>query len=293
LTRLGDASPPAERGATNNRLATFWHGPLHPIAFGCLASFASMGVALRLYSYDETIEAPRGVEVANARMICRDETLVHRYLAGGKPSLASFADRFRYQMIRQTGECWVDADMVCLDKPDFSSDAFVFGLQSNPYGELLINNAVLRLPPDHPVLTALIERALAGVDVDQSWGAIGPFLWTTIAAEGGIASAARKSSDFYPIEPDDFWKFLLPAYRDEVAAIVKRSTFLHLWSEMFGRSGYDKSACPPAGSFLHEAFERVGTLNRFSRIYQERELVGIIERWSAREDAATPAAGSS
>jgi hypothetical protein len=162
-------------------------------------------------------------------------------------------------------------------------DAFVFGLQSNPYGELLINNAVLRLPPDHPVLIALIERALASADVDQSWGAIGPFLLTKLAAEGGIAPLARKSSDFYPIDPDDFWKFLLPAYRDEVAATAKQSTFLHLWSEMFDRSGYDKAACPPAGSFLHEALERIGTLNRFARIYAESELVEIIDRWSARE----------
>jgi hypothetical protein len=283
LTRPADADPPAERGAKNNRLATFWHGPLHPIALGCLASFASMGVPLRLYSYDEAIEAPRGVEVANARTICPDDTLVHRYLAGGKPSLASFADRFRYQMIRQTGECWVDADMVCLNRPDFSHDPFVFGLQSNPYGDLLINNAVLRLPPDHPVLTALIERALAAVDVDQSWGAIGPFLLTKLAMDGGIAPLARKSSDFYPIEPDDFWKFLLPAYRDEVAATVRQSTLLHLWSEMFERSGYDKSAAPPTGSFLHEAFERIGILNRFARIYAESELVEIIDRWSARE----------
>jgi hypothetical protein len=249
-----------------------------------------MGAALRLYSYDETIDAPRGVEVANARTICPDETLVHRYLAGGKPSLASFADRFRYQMIRQTGECWVDADMVCLKRPDLTSDAFVFGLQSNPYGEVLINNAVLRLPPDHPVLTALIERALACADVDQSWGAIGPFLLTKLAVVGGIAPLARKSSDFYPIEPDEFWKFLLPAYRGDVATAVQQSTFLHLWSEMFERSGYDKSACPPAGSFLHEIFERVGTLNRFGRIYDERELVGIIERWSVQENERKQAA---
>ena len=259
--------------------ATFWHGRLDAIAYSCLASFAHVGADLRLYSYDDKIDAPRGVVVADARQICPDESLLSRYLTAGKPSLAKFADMFRYRLIRETGCCWVDTDIICLQKPDFSRDAIVFGRQSNPYGEVLINNAVLKLPSAHPLLNELNHKAEDAVDVDQKWGAIGPFLLTELAVRHGVEPEARDFSAFYPIEPDDFWKMLLPAYRDSVAAATKPATFLHLWGEMFGRSAYDKAACPPVGSFLHEMFQRVGTLHRFERVYDEREIDALMAEW--------------
>ncbi|WP_158818265.1 hypothetical protein [Methylocapsa sp. S129] len=272
--------------------ATFWHGPLDAIAYSCLASFASVGASLCVYSYDDKIDAPRGVEVADARRICPDESLLSRYLTGGKPSLASFADMFRYKLIRETGCCWVDTDIICLRKPDFSGDPIVFGRQSNPYGEFLVNNAVLKLPPAHPVLNELIQKAEGAVDIDQKWGAIGPFLLTELVVRHGVEPYARDFFAFYPIEPDDFWKMLAPAYRDDVAAAVKQATFLHLWGEMFGRSGYDKTVCPPVGSFLHEIFQRLGTLHRFKRVYDERELRSLMAKWMPQDDLSNPAVRS-
>lgn len=263
--------------------ATFWHGPLNPIAYSCLASFAHIGVDLRVYSYDDDIDCPRGVEVADARQICPDQSLLQRYVAGGKPSLAKFADLFRYMLLRQTGCCWVDTDIICLEKPDIAGDSIVFGRQSEAYGRSLINNAVLKLPPEHPVLAELIRRAQAAVDVDQPWGAIGPFLLTDLAEKYGVESCAREFVEFYPIEPDHFWKPLLPAYRDSVVAATRQATFLHLWGELIERSAYDKSACPPVGSFVYDAFQRFGTLDRFQRVYGERELESRMAEWKARD----------
>src|SRR5579862_9951210 len=94
--------------------ATFWHGPLNPVAYACLASFPHCGAGLRVYSYEASLAVPSGVEVADARLICPDQSLLRRYLAGGRPSLAKFADLFRYLMIRETGCCWVDTDIICL-----------------------------------------------------------------------------------------------------------------------------------------------------------------------------------
>ena len=106
--------------------ASFWHGgPLNAFAYACLASFPDEGADLSLYSYDPRLEAPRGVKLLDARTICPDETLVARYLANGKPSIATFADMFRYRMIRETGQCWVDTDLVCLKTPDFAKAATI------------------------------------------------------------------------------------------------------------------------------------------------------------------------
>ena len=56
-------------------------------------------MSLRVFSYDPRLELPAGVRLADARTICPDELLTHRFIANGKPSLAHFADMFRYRMI--------------------------------------------------------------------------------------------------------------------------------------------------------------------------------------------------
>jgi hypothetical protein len=264
--------------------ATFWHGPLNPIAYSCLASFPNVGAPLRLYSYDDRLDLPPGVELADARGICPDETLLSRYVVGGKPSIAMFADMFRYRLIRDFGCCWVDADLICLRRPDFVDEAIVFGRQAEAHGKALINNAVLRLPRDHPLLEELLARAEAALDIEQSWGAIGPFLLTDLAEKYGLDARAHDVSDFYPVDADNFWRPLLPTYRAAVGKAAERATFLHLWSEMFERAAYDKSACPPAGSFLHDAFGRLGTLDRFSRVYEASELTAVLSKWIGKED---------
>jgi hypothetical protein len=268
--------------------ASFWHGPLDALEYAGLASFARAGATPRLYSYDLGIEAPLGVEIADARGICPDESLLRRYRVAGKASLATFADMFRYQLIRRTGCCWIDTDILCLARPDFSQDAIVFGRQPEFHGESVINNAVLKLPSDHRLLDDLIAHAEDAIDKELSWGAIGPFLLTELAEKHGVAGFARDFTAFYPIEPDDFWKLLLPEWREAVVATKSRSTFLHLWGELFNRCGYDKSVCPPMGSFLYEFFERIGTIDRFARVYGEEEVRALTAEWMRKDvDGAT------
>ena len=85
---------------------------------------------------------------------------------------------------------------------------------------------------------------------------------------------------------------LSPAFRDGVAAATNPSTFLHLWREMFERSAYDKNVCPPAGSFLHEIFQRIETLHRFKRVYEPNEFEALLAAWrpvkNPPEQAAQP-----
>jgi hypothetical protein len=270
--------------------ATFWRGPLNPIAYSCLASFPRVGARLCVYAYERDLVLPAGVERADAREICPDLSLLDRYRVGGKPSIAMFADMFRYKLIRDTGCCWVDSDIVCLRRPDFSGEAIVYGRQAEARGKALINNAVLKLPVDHPLLADLIARAEAAVGVDQSWGAIGPFLLTDLAERRGVDHLARGEADFYPIDADRFWRLLLPASYDAVAAVAKRATFLHLWSAMFERASYDLWAAPPMGSYLHGVFRRLRTLNRFGRVYDGPMVSVLLKEWIEKDSPAGGAA---
>lgn len=137
---------PGRHRSTDGEFGTFWEGQLDPLIYSCLASFPHVGAKLRVYSYDSNCELPPGVELVDARTICRDETLVGRYIADGQRSFAKFANLFRYRMIRKTGLCWVDTDILCLRRPDFSSSPMVFGRQLEPSHSWSINNAVLKLP---------------------------------------------------------------------------------------------------------------------------------------------------
>ena len=111
----------------------------------------------------------------DARSISPDESQVRRYIVDGKPSIATFADMFRYRMIQETGCCWVDADFVCLTRPSFLDEPYIFCRQADAVSTLLVNNAVLRLPPSDPALAELVATAESMIDVDQKWGALGLF----------------------------------------------------------------------------------------------------------------------
>ena len=209
-----------------------------------------------LYSYETALTPPPDVELRDARSVCPDETLVDRFLVAGRPSLAAFADMFRYRMIERTGLCWVDADLVCLKKPGFARAPYVFCRQADAVSTLLVNNAVLRLPRTEPALAELVATVKGVVDVDQKWGSTGPFLLTPVLERHGLYDKALDPHVCYPIEPEQFWKLFLPSRRAHVEQIVEGATFVHLWSEAIRWSGYDLENLPAARILSLRPFRR-------------------------------------
>ena len=248
----------------------------------CLASFPARGARVALYAYDLSLQPPAGVELIDARTICPDMSLLGRFLVAGKPSIAVFSDYFRYRLLSDSDVCWIDTDLLCLKAPDFGGAPLIWGRQPEAHGKALINNAVLKLPRDYPVLREMRARAEAAIDEDLSWGAIGPFLLTDIAEAHGVYATSRPPRDFYPIDPDEFWRPLLPRFRASVEAAVRGAQFLHLWSELLRRCAYDPFSCPPEGSYLHESFVRLGVRERFPRIYGEPEMEALLSAWAPR-----------
>jgi hypothetical protein len=259
--------------------ATFWQGPLNALIRACLASFPARGAELIVFSYDMRLEPPEGVGLRDAREICPDAGLVQRYLVGGRPSLATFSDRFRYEMMAREDLCWVDADMLAL-RPD-ADEALIWGRQAEAKGKALINNAVLRLPRDSAVLADMLARARAAEGRDIGWGAIGPYLLTEVAEAHGAYASAAAPERFYPIAPDEFWRLFDPASRDAVAEATGRSEMAHLWSELLRRTGYDFDAAPPDGSYLSDSFAEFGALGGFARVCPRAEIEALIARWNA------------
>jgi len=273
--------------------ASFWHGPLNPFAYACLASFPQAGAMVRLYSYDARLDVPPGVRLADARLVCPDETLIRRFIVNGKPSIAAFADMFRYKMIQATGSCWVDTDLVCLAMPQFTCEPYVFCRQADAVSTQLVNNAILRLPSSEPALIELVTTAEAAIDAEQKWGALGPFLLTPVLQKRGLYGRALDPHVCYPIEPEQFWKPFLPSYRDRVAEAVRGASLLHLWSEAIRWTAYDFDVCPPEGSYLHDCFDRAGALGRFRRTADEEEVKRLMARKIAASERAVASRATS
>jgi hypothetical protein len=272
-------------------LVSFWHGPIDGLTYGCLASFPYRGARLRVYCYDSNIRVPPGIDLADARDICPDTSLVGRYIAGGKVEFSKFSNLFRYLLIQKTGCCWVDCDFLCLRRPEFQNAEMVFGYQMPQEHPAAINGAVLKLPREHAVLADLIQHARDVVDLDQHWGAIGPRLITPKFHEAGLSTFASATADYYPISHLHFWKLLLPEERENVESAVYSSKLLHLWHHMFEVAGYNKEVAPPEGSYLHHALECVGALDRFRKIYDADELKVQLSNWLPAEFQKTSERG--
>lgn len=111
----------------------------------CLKSFVAHGHDTVLYSYEPIDNAPDGVTVEDARIIIPDFKLFDHF-----NSIAAFADRFRVEMIAQTGRIWVDADVACL-KP-FPNDDYVFAKSGRYY-----LNGIVGFPSQSKTLQMLRE----------------------------------------------------------------------------------------------------------------------------------------
>ncbi|MDO8883000.1 hypothetical protein, partial [Pseudotabrizicola sp.] len=154
---------------------------------------------------------------------------------------------------------------------DYDSD-HVLGFELP--GETRVNNAVLGLPADGPLLLAMLEytsdvygiapfvkeklqveyraAAAAGTPVhvsQQPWGVWGPMMVTHFTHQLGLVGEVQPLDAFYPVTFPDRLKFLRPAAVAE-AMITPRTTALHLWASNKRELGLRHHGVPPVGSYL-------------------------------------------
>jgi len=130
-----------------------WIGPrLSKIEQLCIKSFLDHGHPFHLYCYEPIEGIPAGTDVIDANEIVPDEVCQE---FRKERALAAFSDLFRWKLLHDRGNFWVDMDIICLRPFEFSQD-IVFGFQQDG----LVTPAVLRFPPGHPVTKELIDRTM-------------------------------------------------------------------------------------------------------------------------------------
>jgi hypothetical protein len=252
------------------QIVSLWIGDgLGTIERLSLRSFVAQGHPMALYSYGEVAGVPSGVERRDAADVLPSAALEEHRRRGG--SLTLFADLFRLELQRRALGLWVDVDVVALRPLDIDGP-FVVGRESQRF----LNNAVLKLAPDSPVLADWIAATKANrvppwipfhrapkaylgqmlgrkvASTELPFGTFGPKAITALAMRHGFAGAAQPEKVFYPLHPREAVRLYDPTLR--LADIVTPETrTIHLWNEKLRAL---KQTVPPEDSILAELLRR-------------------------------------
>lgn len=115
------------------------------------------------------------------------------------------SDVLRYEILRDFGGVWVDADFECL-RP---IDELIEGLDAFAAWELepvWVNNAILGAAPGHPFLSELVDRLESNVERNIGYKPnvmTGPWFVTETWKELGEPIAVLPEKRFYPFRWDE------------------------------------------------------------------------------------------
>jgi hypothetical protein len=225
-----------------------WVGDrLLPIANACINSFDAHGFHFRLYTYGRVRDVPRFVECCDASAVVPADRVFTAH--GG---LETFADLFAYRFLEKVGGWWVDNDVVC--NSSAPPDVDIAFAEERPG---IVNNAVLKFPPAHPVILDLLTHIEAIDPVTSPWGSTGPLALSAVLRKHQITGFSRTTSDFYPLHWREAAKFLFPEFTEEVLARTAHSPFVHLWGAALRELRFDfRRSRPLRHSYLDLIYAR-------------------------------------
>jgi hypothetical protein len=212
-----------------------WIGPrISRLEQLSMSSFVRNGHDVHLYVYDELDDVPRGVMVRDASEIL-PPSRIFKYAE--TDSYAGFADFFRYKLLLDRGGWYVDADLVCLRPLNFEA-AYVFAMEfNNPHP--LPNANVIKAPRASYIMRRAWRACQQSNPETLRWGDVGTRLISCELKVAGLQRYLREPIVFNPLPYWDWEKVLDPS---TVFRFSPSTVAIHLWNEMWRRSGQDKDA---------------------------------------------------
>jgi hypothetical protein len=231
----------------------FWAGPaLSLYEELCLTSFVARGQRVYLHSYHDLPRVPDGVIALDANEILPAETVHQFTFENGATTPTVHANLFRYEALRQLGGWYCDLDVVMLADSPPDTEIY-FGREDDSH----INCAVLRFPPNHPVMAAAAEAA-RGLMGSTQWGTSGPRLFTRLVSDFGLQDRALPWAAAYPVRTTEVALMFSPRHREMLEERAASADFIHLWNQIWRHVRIPKELGPPEGSFLDGLFRRFG-----------------------------------
>ena len=256
------------------QFATFWTGSIDALERACLSSFSQSGHEVILYSYGEH-KASHLYDVRHASEII-DEKYLTQFITNGQPNIAHFSDAFRVMMFTKTPYIWIDCDLLLVKPISFDPAENLFIRE----GRKSIIAAMLRIA-DQPIATRALELILQQAGRDLPWAApqnIIPKAMTELNYNGEV-----KSPKLYnPVPTNDFYKLLLPEFKEECAVLCASAETIHLYNNILQKVGYFKDLLPPEGSYLYERLKSYRDDAGFIGTYPARSVRAMVEGWQLR-----------
>lgn len=232
----------------------------------CVSSFLATGHEFRLYVYDEVKNIPTGTVVCDANTIIDRKNI----FTDRKGSYAGFADWFRFELLKKTGEFYVDMDVVALKRFDFKKTV-IFGAENAD----IINTAVMRFPENHFLVDHMIDRCRNPNKVYEydsrkvsrrkrvrrllgknslsvtKWGeCAGPTGFSAAIRHFGLEQHATPFFFFYPVNDACWSSFYDTSFADNYS-FFDGSYAVHLWNERSRRvAGFDKNGTFHESSYI-------------------------------------------
>lgn len=227
----------------------------------CISSFLANGHPFHLYVYDDMQNVPEGTLLKDASKVISPDR-IFKYKA--RASYAGFANLFRYRLLLEKGEYWVDTDVVCLS-PLNSASNYVFTSIQEPKlpifgtGISKIQNFLIKSPAGAEIMDYCYTEASKRDPAELKWGDTGPRLFKTAVEKFGLESHIEKPDLFCPVHWRNWNRFitdsLYAVWKEKFRFALSGTKTLHLWNEMWRLNGVDKDGVFPRNC-IYEQLKR-------------------------------------
>ena len=256
----------------SNIIQSLWIGKeLSKIEQLCIASFIYHGCEFHLYTYEKVANVPAGVVLIDANEILPKKNIFTDF----DNSYAIFSDWFRWSLLYDKGNFWVDMDVICL-RPFVFSEDLVYGFEDNKY----VAMSVLKFPPKHKLCKLLmsvckspnkllpydsrkqkIEKVKRKIKAkikmrDERTFRIGrgeaggPTGFTRALEHFKLIDKARAPADFYPVYYEDWLSIYDGTLAQDTELLLRNSYAIHLWNELGRWVKFDKNTSFPKNSLI-------------------------------------------
>jgi len=238
--RITSPEPDTIATTTPLEVQSLWLGPrFSKMERLAVSSFLRLGHTYRLYAYDDVADVPEGTSIADASQVLPKSSV---FLDFEQAHYSTFSNIFRYKLLLERGGFWVDTDVVCLRPFRFASD-YVLGFEQYADQPPRVASCVIRAPAGSQLMQTCYETSIRKDPMTLRWGEVGPALLHEVAMRLDLAGSVLPYWTFNPVP---FWQ-----WRDVISSnpakqlrtrwhLARQPHAIHLWNEMWRRSGADK-----------------------------------------------------
>ena len=221
-------------------------GKLSNMEILSIKSFLDNGNEYHLYIYDKVENIPKGTIVKNGEDIISKD-YIFKYSNG---SYSAFSNLFRFYLLHKKGNFWVDTDIICTHKFDFTNKICIFNEPDGYYKEKTITSCVIKLPKNSILTYTAVELCKEGrkqvISNKVKWG-LGLAILNELVK---IFNLKNIILDWRHIMVCGFldWRILINSKHKCHEKIYKNynnlpqeNKCIHLWNEMWRRYNIDKN----------------------------------------------------